>query len=145
MPRGRRKKRPDRASRGYTVGILVLVAVVVFLGLGLYGLFAPGASRAGVAKVLVLNGCGAEGVGQRTSRLLRGRGYDVVDFRNAEHFSYAETIVVDRTGDLESAAVLGRLLGISNVIQQVQETPLEDIVVVVGDDYGRFLREEDGP
>lgn len=142
MAGGRRKKKRSRASAAYTVSMVVLLAVVVFLGLSLYGLFAPRATREGTLTVLVLNGCGAEGVGQRAARFLRERGYDVVDFRNAEHFSYDQTIVVDRIGDIGSAAALGRLLSTSNVIQQIQETPLEDLVVVVGGDFDRFLKEE---
>ncbi len=138
--RGRR--RGDRASALYYVIVLGLLGGIVFVALGLLGTFAPRASREEPLKVIVQNGCGVEGVGFRTKEFLRRHpGYDVVDFRNADHFNYEETIVIDRTGDLESAAVVARLLGTTNVIQQMPETPLVDITVVVGKDYARFLSE----
>jgi hypothetical protein len=140
MARKRRKKRSP-ASIAYTVSILVLMGAVVFVGLTLAGLFEPKPEKTGVQTVLVLNGCGASGVGERTARTLRALGYDVVDYRNAESFDYEETFVVDRTGDFESAVLLARRLDVVQVIQQVPATPLEDLVIVVGKDYGRFLDE----
>jgi len=144
MARRGRKKKPERASVAYTVSTIILLAGIAFLAVGLHGLHWPGTSREGTSTVLVLNGCGVEGVGRRAARFLRERGYDVVDFRNADRFSYDRTIVVDRTGDMESAAALGLELGTSSVIQQIQETPLEDLVIVIGDDYERFLQDVEG-
>lgn len=89
--------------------------------------------------MLVLNGCGVEGIGLKTARYLRERGLDVVDFRNADSFDYEETIVVDRAGDLGAAVQVARLLHIPNVIQQVPETPLVDIIIIVGADHSWFL------
>ena len=89
--------------------------------------------------MLVLNGCGVEGIGQRTARHLRDLGLDVVDFRNADSFDYTESIVVDRTGDMASAVRVARLIDTSSVIQQIPETPLVDIIVIVGSDHGRYL------
>ncbi len=145
--KSRRKRKKKSAERGpasiaYNALVIVLFAAIVYLGLSLYGVFAPQPSREGDLSVLVLNGCGVEGVGLRTAKYLRTHGYDVVDFRNADHFGYEETIVIDRTGDLASARSLARLLRIGNVIQQVPETPLVDIKLIVGKDYERFLRLE---
>ncbi len=138
MARRRRKKRKP-ASAAYTVGILVLLAAVVFVGITLAGLFEPAPRKVGSQTVLVLNGCGASGVGERTARALRELGYDVVDYRNADRFDYDETFVVDRTGDFDSAVRLARRLDLVQVIQQIPRTPLVDLVLVVGSDYGRFL------
>lgn len=134
--RGRPRK--SRASIAYTVLTLGLIAAAVFLGMTLYGLFSPSPAREGTATVLVLNGCGEQGVGQRTAKLLRTFGLDVIDFRNADNFDYLETIVVDRCGDLDTAASIARRLGVGNVIQQIPETPLVDIIVIVGADYAGF-------
>lgn len=140
--RKRGKRRGDGpASVVYTAGTVVLLAVVVFLALGLLGAFSPPPSRAEDLTVLVLNGCGAEGVGQRTARYLRSLGLDVIDFRNADSFDYTETIVVDRTGDLASAAGVAKMLGVSNVVQQIPETPLVDVIVIVGADHEQVLAE----
>ena len=137
----RRRKRRTGASVVYTITVVVLLAAIVFLGISVLDVFAPRASRAEPVSILVLNGCGAEGIGFRTAKHLRGLGFDVVDFRNADGFGYEETIVVDRSGDMGSAVSVARHLRTSNVIQQLQTTPLEDVVVIVGRDYERFLGE----
>ncbi len=141
MAAKRRKKKGSGASVVYTITVLVLLAAVIYLGFSVYGVFAPRASRSEPISILVLNGCGAEGIGFRTAKHLRGLGFDVVDFRNAEGFGYEETVVVDRSGDMGSAVNVARQLRSANVIQQLQTTPLEDVVVIVGRDYERFLGE----
>ncbi len=123
----------------YSAVVLVLMAGIIYLGFSIYGLFAPRASRERPVTVLVLNGCGVSGVGQKAARQLRALGFDVVDYRNADAFDYSETIVVDRAGDMGSALNVARNVKTGNVIQQIQETPLEDVVVIVGKDYERFL------
>jgi hypothetical protein len=137
--RGKRRAKRTRASVGYTILTLVLIAAAVFLALTLYGVFAPRPTRAGQARVLVLNGCGLAGVGQRTAELLRSFDLDVIDFRNADSFDYAETVVVDRSGDLDTATSIARRLGVANVIQQIPETPLVDVIVIVGADCEAYL------
>jgi hypothetical protein len=139
---GRAKARPkrSRASAGYTILVLVLVAAAAFLAVTLYGVFSPRPSKEGTATVLVLNGCGESGVGQDTARLLRSLDLDVIDFRNADNFDYAETIVVDRSGDLDTATSIAKRLRVANVIQQIPETPLVDVIVIVGADWRKYLR-----
>ncbi len=139
--RKRRKRRPKktRASIGYTALTLVLIVAAAFLAITLYGVFSPRPTREGHATVLVLNGCGVSGVGQRTAKLLRSFELDVIDFRNAENFGYVETIVVDRSGDLDTATSIARRLGVANVIQQIPETPFVDVIVIVGADCDDYL------
>ena len=139
MATKKRRTKRSRASVAYTVTVVVLLAAIVYLGSSVYGVLAPQASRCEPISVLVLNGCGVEGIGFRTAKHLRARGFDVVDFRNADGFDYAETVVVDRSGDMGSALGVARELSTPNVIQQLQTTPLEDVVVIIGKDYDRFL------
>lgn len=136
--RKRRKQKPSPSSMLYSLSVLVLLAGVVYIGVSVYGLFAPRTSREVESAVLVLNGCGIEGIGLETARYLRGLGLDVVDFRNADSFDYEETIVVDRAGDMGAAVAVARMLNIPNVIQQIPETPLVDIIIVVGADHSWF-------
>ncbi len=137
--RGGQRRRKSRASVFYTVVVLALMAGIVYLMLTIYGVFAPRASREESVTVLVLNGCGVDGVGQKTARHLREAGFDVVDYRNADSFDYSETIIVDRAGDMGSALSVARHVKTANVIQQIQETPLEDVVVIIGSDYERYI------
>jgi hypothetical protein len=137
--RAKARPRGSRASAGYTIVVLVLIAAAAFLAVTLYGVFSPRPTRAGQATVLVLNGCGRSGVGQETARLLRSFDLDVIDFRNADSFGYPETIVVDRSGDLDTATSIAKRLRVANVIQQIPETPLVDVIVIVGADCGKYL------
>jgi len=138
-------KARSRASLGYTAGALALIALIAFLALSYYGLFESGASREVAPTVLVLNGCGEEGIGLRAAKLLRAHGYDVVDFRNAGRSDYPESIVMDRAGDTGVALDVARLVGTGNVIQQIPDTPLVDVVLIVGADHARYLGSEDDP
>lgn len=137
--RRKKSRKATPASGLYTVLTLALLAAVVFLGLSLYGLHAPPSAKEEQATVLILNGCGVQGIGQHTARVLRSMGLDVIDYKNADSFDYEETLVVDRVGDMETAVRVGRLLGTRNVIQQVPEAPLVDVIVVVGRDYDRYI------
>lgn len=135
----RRRRKATPSSVLYSVSVLILLAAVVYLAVSIYGLVAPRPSREVESAVLVLNGCGVEGVGLQTARFLRERGLDVVDFRNADSFDYKETIVVDRAGDMGAAVQVARMLNIANVVQQIPETPLVDIIIVVGADHSWLL------
>lgn len=137
--RRRRRGNGGRASIGYRIAALVLIGAVALFALGVLRSLSPIPAREGPISVLVLNGCGAEGVGIQTAKLLRSRGFDVVDFRNADRFDYPETIVVDQTGDIESAVGVAKLLHVSNVIQQVPETPLVDVVIIIGADHATHV------
>jgi hypothetical protein len=137
-----RKKKSSKATPAsllYTILTLALLAGVIFLGLGLYGLHVLPPARDEQTTVLILNGCGVQGIGRHTARLLRSMNLDVIDYRNADSFEYEETLIVDRAGDIGTAARVGRLLGTGHVIQQVPETPLVDVIVVVGRDYDQYL------
>jgi hypothetical protein len=122
--------------------VLVLIGVVAFIALTYCGLFESGASREAPVTVLVLNGCGAEGLGLKTTKLLRSHGFDVVDFRNAGRVDYAESIVIDRAGDTGVALDIARLIGTNNVIQQIPGTPLVDVVLIIGADHARYLADD---
>ncbi len=143
MAAKRRKKKSTANSAFYTALVVVMLAAIGYLGMSVYRLLAPPPPRVEPISVLVLNGCGAPGVAHETTRYLRERGFDVVDYRNAPGPVHAETIVIDRTGDLVAASLVARDLGTRNVIQQRPPRPLEDVVVIVGSDHGRYL-ESDG-
>ncbi len=77
---GRRSRKATPSSVLYSVGVIVLLAAVIYVGVSVYGLVAPRPRREVESAVLVLNGCGAEDIGLRTARYLRDRDLDVVDF-----------------------------------------------------------------
>ncbi|MFH1568014.1 MAG: LytR C-terminal domain-containing protein [Gemmatimonadota bacterium] len=97
------------------------------------------AAPAGV-RVAVLNGCGAPYVAARMTRRARGLGLDVIQEGNAESFGFAESMVVDRSGDLARAEQVARSLGIRHWVQQISHDAylLQDVDIVIGRDYRRL-------
>jgi len=91
----------------------------------------------GPIRVEVLNGCGVGGAAGRVAYFLRSKGFDVVYEGNAEHFRFAETIVMDRAGTPTYAQGVADTLGVEHCVQQIKMDPyrIEDVTVIVGRDY----------
>ncbi len=127
-------------------GIVLLIATAVFLS---YSLImrttirppvdpVKDESAAGeVIQVDVLNGCGVAGVATKFTQYLRSRGYDVVEMGNYRSFDVPESMVIDRTGNIEHAKKVAYALGIKdvNVIQQINLDYFLDVTIVIGRDY----------
>jgi hypothetical protein len=130
--------------------VIVLLAVLVLLltySLVLRTIIRPpvepgraGSAVAGVGSTIqldVLNGCGSSGAASHITAYLRARGFDVVEMRNYRSFDVAESMVVDRTGNLENARRVAYAVGIprSKIVQQINPDYYVDVSVVVGRDY----------
>ena len=144
------KNRPEVISRLRSflinAGILTLIVTAVFLT---YSLVVRTTLRPPVDPVKdetnpgeiiqidVLNGCGVGGVATRFTNYLRSRGYDVVEMGNYGTFNVAESMVIDRAGNLENARKVAYALGIkeNNVIQQINLDYFLDVTVGVGKDF----------
>jgi hypothetical protein len=88
--------------------------------------------------VEVRNGCGVSGLGERVAGYLRDGGFDVIFVGNAEDFEYAETMVVDRSGERAKAREVARHLGGIPVVQQISSGTFVDVTVVIGRDLEDF-------
>jgi hypothetical protein len=93
-----------------------------------------------VIQIEVLNGCGVPGIATRFTNALRNNGFDVVDSGNFESFDVRETIVIDRSGNLDHAMRIARALGISekNIIRETSPNFYLDATVVIGSDYDQL-------
>jgi hypothetical protein len=147
------KKHTDRSEfasrlRSFLInaGIFTLILTAVFLTYSLVMRTTvrppvdPTKDEAVLSEVIqidVLNGCGVGGVATKFTDFLRSRGYDVVEMGNYRTFDVAESMVIDRAGNLENARKVAYALGIkeSNVIQQINLDYFLDVTVVVGKDY----------
>ncbi|MBM4428797.1 MAG: LytR family transcriptional regulator [Chloroflexi bacterium] len=89
------------------------------------------------AKVEVQNGTLTVGLAQRTAEYLKGLGYTVVSFSNADRADYASTILIDYTGKANTVTWLARRLSVvPDNIRQVRGVPSTvDIRIVLGQDY----------
>jgi hypothetical protein len=136
--------------------VIGLNAIIVLLGLVIliltYSLIhrtifhppvEPGRSGTAVAgpgttiQLDVLNGCGSSRAASHVTTYLRARGFDIVEMRNFKSFDVAESMVIDRTGNLENARRVAYAIGISKarIIQQINPDYYVDVSVVVGRDY----------
>jgi hypothetical protein len=85
----------------------------------------------------VLNGCGASGIGQKMTSLLRASGYDVVEMGNYKTFDVKQTLVIDRSGNIDVARKLASDLGIDpkNVVQEISPEYFVTASVILGKDF----------
>jgi hypothetical protein len=129
--------------------LLASVAGIVLLGVALrpqWGSSAqtpastPVPALRGSFRVAVLNGCGDPHVAARMTRRARSLGIDVIHEGNASSFDFVESLVIDRTGDLERARGVASTLGIPHTIQQISDDDyrLEEVTVIIGRDYTRL-------
>ena len=116
----------------------VLLAVVIFALYMTVSAVAVFIHRDSVCElpvvVEILNGCGRSGVAEQVASHLRGCGFDVMYVGNADDFEFAETIVVDRTGDRDKALAVAAALGDVPVVDQVSSAFFVDVTVILGDD-----------
>jgi len=101
---------------------------------------AEGPTLSEIVHVAVFNGCGEAHLAARMTKRARSLGLDVILEGNADSFSYLESIVIDRGGDLSRARQVADLLGIPNCIQQISDDTyrMEDVAIIIGKDYKRL-------
>lgn len=102
----------------------------------------PPVSRARI-RIEVRNGSGSAGAAERVTEFLRGRGFDVVDFGNADRFDHERTVVVDRIGRPEYAReVAAAFQGLP--IESAPDSSLYlDVTVRIGRDLEEVLGRAD--
>jgi len=91
-------------------------------------------------QIQVLNGCGYSGAAEAVRNYLTLQGFDIIEFGNAEHWNYKETIVVARTNNIIVARDLGKVLKTNNVIQILDTTRMVEATVYVGKDYYKRIQ-----
>jgi hypothetical protein len=102
----------------------------------------PSLSRARI-RIEVRNGSGKAGAAERVTELLRRRGFDVVDFGNADRFDHQRTVVLDRIGRPEYAReVAAAFQGLP--IESAPDSSLYlDVTVRIGRDLEQVLDRAD--
>jgi hypothetical protein len=99
----------------------------------------PGARKTG-NRVLVLNGVGTPGLGEKVRAKLVPAGFTFVGQRNAPKFGYKNTIILVPTATEQSITVgeqVARALRVpSSAVQTTDEIgTIADVVVIVGADF----------
>lgn len=92
-------------------------------------------------RVEILNGCGVPRLAARFAEVLRARGYDVRDTRNADHLNYSKSLIYDRTDLPGQAMRIAELLSIPS--ERVLDRPNAqlvdiDLTLILGKDYANL-------
>lgn len=100
----------------------------------------PSGARSAGNRVLVLNGVGTPGLGEKVRAKLVPAGFVFVGSRNANAFTYATTQVLVKDATTQGAALgarVARALGVpvSSVKVSDQIGTIADVVVIVGRDF----------
>jgi hypothetical protein len=88
----------------------------------------------GRVMVEVLNGTQRQGVARTATRILRGRGVDVVFLGNADS-AEASTLVIVRRGDPDRARYVAAVLGAGKIVVEPDTLRRVDVSVILGDDF----------
>jgi hypothetical protein len=130
--------------------ILILVPIVSLLILSLYSrLFYfnsinPEVNKSNntITKVIqldILNGCGEDGIAKKARIYLKNRGFDVVQVGNFDKIVDV-SYVIDRKGDIESAKMLAKAIGIKDSLLQIviDSSMSLDCSIVIGKDFKKL-------
>jgi hypothetical protein len=88
----------------------------------------------GRVMIEVLNGTRRQGVARTATRILRGRGLDVVFLGNADSAEVLTRVIV-RRGDPARAQYVVRALGVGKVVVEPDTFRRVDVSVILGDDF----------
>ncbi|MEX0686857.1 MAG: LytR C-terminal domain-containing protein [Balneolales bacterium] len=93
-----------------------------------------------IIQLEVLNGCGVSGIATVFTAKLRQNGFDVVETGNFDTFDIPETLIIDRSGNLQNAKKLAAALGVSekNIIRETSPDFYLDATIVIGTDYNKL-------
>jgi len=86
-------------------------------------------------KIVLINGCGFEGLAKEFGDFLAEKNVDIVSMSNTRKPTFDKTIIVVRKGDDEDLKRLQRMTGIQRYTEARNETALADFDIIVGKDY----------
>ena len=87
-------------------------------------------------QIQVLNGCGDKGIADLYATYLRDNNYDVIDYKNADHFNYNISKIIVHNNNLlvENIADLFYIQS-TNIDYVFDENIFYDLTLIVGRDY----------
>ena len=88
-----------------------------------------------IGRVLVLNGCGAEGAADKMTDFLRTKKIDVKNTGNAASWNYPFTLVISRSADMTVARQIAKALRTDHIVLIRKEDRTYDATVIIGPDY----------
>lgn len=90
-------------------------------------------------RIEVRNGSGQPGAAQSMTAFLRDRGFDVVDYGNADTFDHERTEIVAHGDDPAGARTVAAMLPGVPIRPAEESSPYLDVTVILGEDMDRIL------
>lgn len=91
-------------------------------------------------KIILVNGCGFEGVAKEFSDFLSDKNVDIVSMSNTMRPIYDKTIIVNKKGDQTDLQRLQRMTGIQRYTEARNETALAAFEIIIGKDYETYTQ-----
>tara|TARA_B100000029_G_C17181194_1_gene817037 strand:- start:174 stop:710 length:537 start_codon:yes stop_codon:yes gene_type:complete len=91
-------------------------------------------------KVEIWNGCGVPKLANMYKDFLRSEGLDVLDSRNADHFNYEKTQILQHRGEIARAVELADIMKIDSdkITQKTDGFLYYDLTLIIGKDYSQL-------
>ena len=92
-------------------------------------------------QVEIQNGCGLKGIAKLYTNFLRDKGYDVINFKNAPHFSYKKTqLIIHQKDTLNFTNEMIDVLKINSelVDYSYDNNSIHIMTVIIGEDYNQL-------
>ena len=87
-------------------------------------------------QIQVLNGCGDKGIADLYATYLRDNNFDVIDYKNADHFNYNISHIIVHNNNLLVEDIADLLfIQPSNIDYVFDENIFYDLTLIVGRDY----------
>jgi len=87
-------------------------------------------------QIEVLNGCGVKGVADLYTNFLRDKGYDVIDYKNANHFNYEQTQLIIYNTKLNIEDIISNLKIDKTNIKYIKRSDIFfDLSLIIGKDF----------
>ena len=92
----------------------------------------------------VLNGCGIKGIADLFTNYLRNNGYDVIDYKNADHFNHEKTTLIIHKENVSFNELLNMLhINPENTDYIFDKNIFYDLTLIIGNDYKNLNSYED--
>ncbi|GAB4131737.1 MAG: hypothetical protein Fur0015_05490 [Ignavibacteriales bacterium] len=128
--------------------IFILVCIIILMSYSLYDkissskrIIEENNSNDTVSEIIqveVLNGCGVSGIAERFTDYLRANKCDVVSSSNYSDYDVPRTIVVDRIGNRANAKYVADILGVKNIVTEINKDYFLDVSVIIGRDFNQL-------
>ena len=96
-------------------------------------------------QIQVLNGCGDKGIADLYATYLRDNNFDVIDYKNADHFNHTVSHIIVHNNNLLVEDIADLLfIQPSNIDYIFDENIFYDLTLIVGRDYKNLDSYDDG-